>query len=217
VKPRVCIFAKLPVPGEVKTRLAPTLGDAAAARLARAFLRDAVALVRRALWAKAVLAVPGGARAMKWTGIEVWDQGEGDLGERLSRVLTRALRGAPFAIALGADSPGLPLARLDDARSALEWNDAVLGPAQDGGFYLLGLRRCPRGLLNGLRWGHRRVLEQTRARLRQRGLRVALLEAWFDVDRPGDLARLGRLLEAGEVRAKATVRELASLRLLRDS
>ena len=136
--------------------------------------------------------------------MEVWPQGEGDLGARLERILRRALKESAHAVAIGTDSPGLPLALLEEARSALEAHDAVVGPADDGGFYLLGLNRCPEGLLAGLPWSAENTRARTLSRLEERGLTVQLLAPWFDVDVAADLERLRSLLAEGAIRAPAT-------------
>lgn len=210
---RICLFAKPPRQGLAKTRLIPTLGSEGAARLARAFLLDSLALARSIPWAETVVSSTGDLSDLV-TG-EVWPQGEGDLGQRVERVLRRALEppGVRFAIALGADTPGLPLRLLAQARDALEaGHDAVLGPAEDGGFYLLGLARCPAGLLEGLPWSRRDTMEQTRRRLEQRGLAATVIDPWFDVDRDADLERLERLLRQEEIRAPLTEQALRRLR-----
>jgi glycosyltransferase A (GT-A) superfamily protein (DUF2064 family) len=142
---------------------------------------------------------------------EVWPQGEGDLGMRIERVLQRALRTAPFAIAIGADTPGLPAHLLEGARLALHEREAVLGPAEDGGFYLLGLRRCPDQLLHDLPWSAPDTFATTRSRLCARSLEPAVLEPWFDVDRPADLRRLRHLIEAGQITAPCTRLALAEI------
>lgn len=202
----VLVFAKPPRAGEAKTRLAPALGEETAAELAGAFFRDTWSGLEALEWAEPVLVTtePG---APEWSGARarrVWEQGEGDLGARLTRGLERALKTAPAALAIGADSPGLPLAALDDARRGLETNDAVVGPAADGGFYLLGLRRLPDGLLEDLPWSAPETFERTCARLLERGLSVHVCPSWFDVDRPEDLDRLRRLLLRGDALAPAT-------------
>jgi hypothetical protein len=205
----VCVFAKPPRAGSVKTRLAGEVGAQGAARLARAFFADTWALVARTAWARPVAAVNGPfPLAARGDDCTVWRQGGGDLGLRMERVLRRALREAPFAIALGSDSPGLPRQRLEAARVRLAACDAVLGPAEDGGFYLLGLRRCPRGLLRELPWSSADTFARTCERLRARGLSVAILPGWFDVDRPADLARLRRLLAGRRIHAPHTRRAL---------
>jgi rSAM/selenodomain-associated transferase 1 len=215
----VCIFARPPRPGGAKTRLIPAVGEVGAATLAGAFFADTWEAVSALRWLRPVLAtteLPGpgaslGPAGAVWRQGEVWLQGEGDLGARLERILTRALARGPWALALGADSPGLPLQRLEEARAALATHDAVLGPADDGGYYLLGLTRCPQGLLAGLPWSAPTTLAATRARLEERGLTVALLPPWLDVDVPEDLARLAGLLLRGEAHAPHTARVLASL------
>jgi uncharacterized protein len=211
----VCVFAKAPRPGAVKTRLAAAIGPDQAAELAAAFLADTWASVARLPWARPIAALDAasapGLPAANPRG-EIWLQGRGDLGARIERVLRRALRELPFAIALGADTPGLPRGLLERARTELRRSDAVLGPARDGGFYLLGLRRCPPGLLRGLPWSRADTFEHTRDRLRERGLTVSLLPRWFDVDRPADLTRMRALLDAGEIRAANTARVLRRLR-----
>ncbi len=196
----ICVFAKPPVAGEVKTRLAATLGPERAAALARAFLDDTLEAVQSVPWAEAALATTAPFPAPVPTLL----QGPGDLGARIERVLRAALERAPAAIAIGADAPALPLRLLEAARSALAVADAVLGPAADGGFYLLALRRCPEGLLAGLPWSAADTCLRTAAQLRAAGLRTVLLEEWFDVDRPEDLERLRAALQAGEVVAPRT-------------
>jgi hypothetical protein len=206
----VCVFAKPPRPGLVKTRLAAVLGEVQAAALARAFLEDTWAAASSLPWARAVLATTEPAAAA-WSGARLaprWPQGGGDLGDRLERVLRRALRGTPAALAIGTDTPGLPPTLLSQARSALWEAEAVLGPCEDGGFYVLGLRRCPPGLLRGLPWSATDTFAQTLSRLRERGLTTAVIAPWFDVDRPADLACLRGLIARGEIHAPATARAL---------
>ncbi|HEY6006575.1 MAG TPA: TIGR04282 family arsenosugar biosynthesis glycosyltransferase [Anaeromyxobacter sp.] len=209
----VCVFAKPPRPGQAKTRLAAALGDERAAALARAFFEDTWSAVTSIPWATPVLATTDPS-AGEWVGVpraRVWSQGGGDLGERLERVLRRALRGAAAALAIGTDTPGLPPALLSQARLALRRADAVLGPCEDGGFYLLGLRRCPPGLLRDLPWGSADTFRRTASRLRERGLRTGVISPWFDVDRLADLECLHALVARGEVRAPRTARALEAL------
>lgn len=207
----ICVFAKPPVPGRVKTRLAARFGAAYAAELAAAFLEDTWGLVNSVAWAEPVLATTGAFPALGWRGAaEVWLQGEGDLGERMERVARRALERADSVLLVGADSPGLPPRLLEQAREALLGADAVLGPSDDGGFYLLGLRRCPEGLLRGLPWSAPTTLAATRARLEERGLAARSIDGWFDVDVPADLERLRAGLERGLIRAPRTAEVLRS-------
>ena len=209
----LCVFAKAPVAGRVKTRLARTLGDTAAAGLSRAFLLDTWALATRRDAAHTLLAFTGDAAALPDLAPrpEIREQGDGDLGTRMERILSRALAdGAPWAMVLGTDLPGLPASRLADAARALDKGaPAVLGPTDDGGFYLLGLSRCPPGLLSGLPWSTRSTRRRTLERLREWGLEPRVLDSWYNVDEPQDLERVRRDLRAGRIRAPHTARALS--------
>jgi rSAM/selenodomain-associated transferase 1 len=202
----VCIFAKEPLAGHVKTRLAASIGELAAAQLAAAFLRDTLALVR-ALGLPVVVAWSGEPQAAP-RDTEVWQQGEGCLGERLERVLGRALTRSGWAIALGADSPGLPARNLQAGVEALRTHDAVVGPCRDGGYYLLGLTRLEPALLRGVPWSTAVTRVRTLERLRARHYCVAILKTWFDVDEGRDLKRLTALLRRRVVCAEETSRVL---------
>ena len=211
----VCILVKSPVAGEVKTRLTPALGQVGAAVLAKAFFDDTLAMAHGLGWARVVVAVAGDPAALELPpDVEVWPQGQGDLGARMERALTRELLGGGRALLIGTDSPGLPPHLLEEGRAALATHDAVLGPTDDGGFYLIGLRRCGPGLLSGIPWSRSDTLHHTELRLRQAGHVVALSSRWFDVDEPADLARLAVRIASGELRAPATARALASLGIL---
>ena len=213
----ICVFAKPPEPGNAKTRLVPAVGAHGAAALAEAFLRDTWMTVASLPWARPVIASTAPFRPSGLGGLpEIWLQSEGDLGVRLERMFRRALSESDFAFALGADSPGLPPRILEQARDAMREADAVIGPCEDGGFYLLGLQQCPAGLLAEIRWSESDTFEQVSARLQQAGLRVSILDPWFDVDRPEDLAKLRTKIVAGEIQAEAT-RKTLDLLFFRES
>ncbi len=192
---RACVFAKPPLPGRVKTRLAVTIGEAGAAELASAMLCD--------VW-RTVTSMPGVAPVLATTELgefpieldakDVWLQGDGDLGERLERVFVRALTDAHGALAIGADTPLLQRAHLEDAAEVLERHDAVMGRTLDGGFYLLGLRRCPVGLFSDIPWSTPHTASAMIDRLRENRVTVGEIEALFDVDVPDDLAVLKQAL-----------------------
>jgi rSAM/selenodomain-associated transferase 2/rSAM/selenodomain-associated transferase 1 len=205
-----CVFAKAPGTSPVKTRLAPVVGPGGAGRLARAFLGDTLEALRAMPRVRTVVATTGPLE-LDLPGLEVWDQGAGSLGDRLERVLGRALAAGAPVLALGADSPGLPASFVEAARGALRTRGAALGPSDDGGFWGLGLRALPAGLLSGIEWSSERTFAQTLARLEGAGLAPVALPHWFDADVPADLHRLGRLLDAGIVRAPRTARLLREL------
>lgn len=209
---KICIFAKPPIAGNAKTRLGVDVGAERAALLARSFLVDTCAAAREIPWALSILATTGPLDPALDTQLALpsWPQGDGDLGARLERVLQRALREAPIAIAIGADSPGLPTRLLESARDALASADAALGPAADGGFYVLAVRTCPQGLLADLPWSAANTFDRTLERLRARGLEVTVLEPWFDVDTVADLERLTGLIDAGAIDAPATCKTLGA-------
>ncbi|MBI1955733.1 MAG: TIGR04282 family arsenosugar biosynthesis glycosyltransferase [Acidobacteria bacterium] len=209
----VCIFVKPFVAGQVKTRLIPLLGAEGAAEIAGAMFQDTRAIVRRVPWAHEIVASPAPLpETLADKNGSVWLQGDGNLGIRLERILRRALSCSDMAIAIGSDSPGLPLQRFEEAHNLLQMNDAVLGPCEDGGFYLVGLRRCPPSLFDGIGWSQQDTLSQTIARLQESGLKISLLEPWFDVDRPDDLDRLRSLIASGQLAAPHTAEALNRLK-----
>lgn len=210
----IAVFAKPPRPGEVKTRLASSVGPEPAAMLARAFFEDTWREVGELAWARRVLASTSEEVSLfGLEHVEVWLQGEGDLGARQARIAARALEIAPFVLAIGSDSPGLPRSVFEAARAALIQHDAVIGPAEDGGYYLLGLRRSVPGLFDGLPWSSPTTFEAMKERLASRGFSVTTIQRWFDVDEAEDLTRLARALETGEIDAPRTAEALAVLGL----
>lgn len=124
---------------------------------------------------------------------EAWPQGDGDLGQRLTRATYQAFQeGAGGVILLGADSPTLPTDLLDQAVASLSKHDAVLGPCDDGGYYLLGLRQPLAALFECIGWGGDQVADQTRQRAAAAGIDLQQLPTWYDLDRVDDLARAAR-------------------------
>lgn len=207
----VLVFAREPAPGRVKTRLQPVLGPAAAAQLhARLVRRTLGAVCGAAAWSVELRATPDAAHPRLAAlagefGVDLRTQGEGDLGARMARALREALERAEAAIVIGTDCPDLDRAYVEAAAMTLARGaPAVLGPAEDGGYVLLGLRQVAEGLFDGIHWGSDSVLGDQRRRLHEVGFDVVELPALWDVDRPEDLARLeaaGITLDAGrEVR-----------------
>ena len=191
-------MAKVPVAGEVKTRLCPPLTPQQAAALARCFLQDRVEQLAALAGTDALVAFTPPEReaelaALLPDGVRRVAQSGADLGARLDRLLTDLLaEGYAGAAAVDADSPTLPLVYLRAACRHLRQGtaDVVVGPCDDGGYYLIGVRAPAPALFRAMPWSTPAVLDETLARARRLGLRLALLPAWFDVDRGEDLERL---------------------------
>jgi rSAM/selenodomain-associated transferase 1 len=193
----VLVFAKAPEPGRVKTRLVPALGEGPAAVLAARLARRTVVEVTRAGLTSVTLCATPDARhpffelLQRHHGITLAEQGGGDLGARMHRALAAALCEHDAAILVGTDIPGLSAADLVRAAACLEDGaDAVLGPAEDGGYWLIGLRRSHAFLFDDMSWGGAEVLAETRRRMDARSMRMACVAERWDVDRPEDLERL---------------------------
>jgi glycosyltransferase A (GT-A) superfamily protein (DUF2064 family) len=135
---------------------------------------------------------------------DVWEQEGGELGARIESILSRGLENAPGVFAIGADSPLLSACHLTAAMETLRRSDAVMGDCEDGGFYLLGVRQCPSGLLAGVPWGCAETSASVLERLEQQNWSVGKVETLFDVDRPADVLRLAQCLSKDEFSAPAT-------------
>jgi hypothetical protein len=193
----LAVFAKAPEPGRVKTRLAPLLGKAGAARLHAQLVERALrtALAARLgpveLHCAPRLRHPFFRALARRYGVRLRAQGRGGLGARMRRAFERMLGAADAAILIGSDCPALRPADLRAGARALRAGaDAVLAPAEDGGYVLIGLRRVPAGLFEHIAWGGAQVLAETRRRLARLGWRRVELRTLWDVDRPEDVLRL---------------------------
>ncbi|MDQ6684386.1 MAG: TIGR04282 family arsenosugar biosynthesis glycosyltransferase [Pseudomonadota bacterium] len=192
----VIVMAKAPVPGFAKTRLVSALGADRAAALAERLLHAAVAdSVAAALGPVDLCCAPDRthpafARYRGSAGIQLSDQGEGDLGARMARAFERRLVDGQRAVMIGSDAPALDAALLSSAASALSGADAVLVPAFDGGYALIGLRRPAPSLFDAMPWSTPAVMAQTRERLAAAGLTHIELPAVADIDEAADLVHL---------------------------
>lgn len=203
------VFSRLPEPGNTKTRLIPALGSLGAAALQEEMTRRTLA-VAAACAAQEEVAIEvhhsgGDAAAMRvlfgsqWTYVE--QERDGDLGERMLHALRRcAKQGVVRTVIIGTDCPGLSSAHLHQAFAALMEVDLVLGPARDGGYYLIGTRRPHAELFADMPWGTNRVFDLTVDRAQAAALSIALLEPLADIDRPEDLALWPELGRAAETR-----------------
>ena len=201
----VAIMAKAPWAGEVKTRLCPPLSLVDAAELYRRLLLDKIEQVRSLKTARLAIAyTPGEARAFfeeVAPGFVLVPQRGADLGDRLANSLGELLdTGHRGALAIDSDTPTLPLEFLQQALDLIATPeiDVVLGPTEDGGYYLIGLRAVHRELFEAMAWSTQQVLPETIRRADAKGLRVACLPPWYDIDTPDDLARLRMALAASD-------------------
>jgi rSAM/selenodomain-associated transferase 1 len=208
------IFAREPIAGAVKTRLGRAVGDAGALALYEAFLDD-TCLNTQGLGARRVLAVlgdlgnPSLVRLGKSHRMTLEQQADGDLGAKLTAAVAGHVAAGPVVI-LGSDSPTLPRAYLHQALDALMDHDVVVGPAHDGGYYLIGARAPVPELFTDVAWSTPAVLPTTLARLSGRA--HVVLPPWYDVDEPDDLRRLAaELATLSPTVAPATRRALAAL------
>ena len=210
----LAIMAKAPRVGDVKTRLCPPLSPRQAAALARCFLRDRIAQVRGLHGVQGVIAYTPEPEIFERLAPDftLVAQRDGDLGERMRALLAELIdTGYPAAIAVGTDTPTLPPAVLQRAVDVIASGDVdlVLGPAEDGGYYLIGVRADHPPLFAGVPWSTPAVLEITRDRAAAAGLSATLLSPWFDVDTGADLERLRADLAGDPYAAPATHRFLA--------
>ena len=192
----VVLLARAPShPG--KTRLTAHLPAHRAVALRRALLRDTFAAIARTSVPIIVAFSPYEAedeiRALLGdANIRLVAQRGADLGARMCHAVEVACAaGAESVVLVGSDLPSLPPARITAAFDCLEQGtDVVLGVAEDGGYYLIAMRHAAPELFTGIAWGAADVFARTRAIAERAGLRVALLDEWYDVDRPEDLQRV---------------------------
>ncbi|MGP1375440.1 MAG: TIGR04282 family arsenosugar biosynthesis glycosyltransferase [Almyronema sp.] len=190
------VFTRYPTPGQTKTRLISALGEMGAADLQRQMTEHTLKQVQacqrmRSLTVEICFTGATQTAMQAWLGSQ-WCyrlQGAGDLGDRLLRAFERAAKtGCRRTVAIGIDCPGLNANCLNQAFEQLGDRDLVLGPATDGGYYLIGLQQPQPTLFKAISWGTSAVLSQTVAAATQAALSIAYLEVLQDVDYPQDLA-----------------------------
>ena len=193
---RIVIFAKAPVPGSVKTRLIPALGEIGAARLAHKMLLATIQEAEAARLAIPELCASPHPFDPEWASflpnaeIRYTDQGEGDLGDRLTRAAKRVTLTGENILLIGTDCPALDHHRLRAAAEMLASHDAVIHPTLDGGYALLGLRRFDGSLFAGISWSGPTVAADTIARIEALGWTLHVGETLRDIDEPQDLEAL---------------------------
>ena len=200
MKRALLVIAKRPQPGRTKTRLTPPLTPEQAAQLYDCFLRDTLDLARSVpAVARFILYTPAnrspyfGGRAPDFA---LLAQSGNDLGERLDNALTHCLHhGFDQAVIVNSDGPTLPAAYIVRAFHLLNKAEAVFGPSDDGGYYLVGVTRPQSRLLRQVQMSTPTVLQDTLVLAKEEKVRVSLLPGWYDVDTIADFQRLGRELQ----------------------
>ena len=197
----LCVFTKSPVAGKVKTRLVPALGINEATALYKSLiirtletaLESSIHQVK--LYCSPTIEHPDLQHYSEEYNVQLYIQTGNDLGEKMHRALDHELKEFDYAIVLGCDCPWLKPEDIDEACLQLENGvKTVIGPAQDGGYYLLGLRDSSRWLFSTMPWGTPKVLQETRARLSKRNIKWSELTEYSDLDVAEDLADYESLL-----------------------
>lgn len=218
----VILFARHPVPGQVKTRLQSRISPEEACALYRAFLEDARGQLNALKDVDGFVAVHGGEGESGFfepfvqSGVKVIGQEGADLGERMANVFSAKFNeGYEKVVVIGSDSPTMPAAYIEQALNTAR--DLVLGPSTDGGYYLIGMKEKVTDVFQGIHWGTEKVLAATLDKVNAASVSVDLLPPWYDVDHPEDLdflkAHLGWMQQAGLTGGEATRRALQELNL----
>ncbi len=196
IREHLILFTRYPEPGRVKTRLIPALGETGAASKHRDLTANTLTQADRLGEFRRVsleIRYEGGdtTSMAAWLGLDrdYFDQASGSLGDRMNRAFQDAFSaGSDRVIIIGSDCPDLTAEILSNAFDSLNEADLILGPARDGGYYLIGLRAPAPELFRDIAWGSSQVLDQTLAIVRALGLTAGLLPELRDIDRPEDLS-----------------------------
>ena len=193
---RIIIFAKEPVAGHVKTRLARDIGDAAALGIYQKMVNETIEMASQSSLAKLELYVSGDFQhplfqsIAEQQGIQVNLQQGCNLGERMFSALNQSLADASYSILIGTDCPVMSADYIEQAFHTLEQGqDIVIGPAEDGGYVLIGASRVEACWFNNIDWGSQRVLEQSRQALISSATNFQELQPLWDIDQLTDLQR----------------------------
>ncbi len=220
------IFAKVPQPGRVKTRLLGTVSPQKAAEIHRASLEDTIELAARVPGCRKELFVAGSPREVARLAASLrlppdWQvsvQRGRDLGARLHQAFASLFSaGCRKVVVIGTDTPWMGATRITQALRCLDTAQVVLGPTSDGGYYLVGARCLVPVMFRGIPWSTPQVLQRTQGALQKARVRFRLLPRDFDLDRPQDLARATQLLQGDQERAPALSRMLLGNRREKES
>jgi rSAM/selenodomain-associated transferase 1 len=202
MKRALLVIAKRPQPGRTKTRLTPPLSAHQASQLYECFLRDSLDLARSVAEVRHLVLYAPPSQGAYFSALapdfDLLAQKGADLGQRLDNALTYCLmHGYEQVVVMNSDGPTLPVAYLAQAFAHLANADAVFGPSEDGGYYLVGLTGPQPQLLHEVKMSTPTVLQDTLALAKEEGVRVSLLPSWYDIDTISDLRRL--LAETGSL------------------
>jgi rSAM/selenodomain-associated transferase 1 len=194
---RLIIFCRAPVAGQSKTRLIPALGEQGAAELHRRMSQHVIHMALQSNLAEVELQCypdsrhPFFMQLLEQQCIELNKQQGNDLGERMAHALQNALAHHPFAMIIGTDAPAIDADYLCEACEQLAaGTEVVLGPAEDGGYVMIGLSRFEPALFSGIDWGSEKVYAQTLKRVAQSGMSLHEMDYRWDVDNPSDLVKI---------------------------
>ena len=200
------MLSKAPDPGQVKTRLIPLLGESGAAGLYEGLLRSTLEMAVNAdlcpvdLWCSPAMTHPFFQQCRQQYGVELKQQTEGDIGCRMAHALDFASRSSRLLVLIGADCPALSADDLDEAFDLLgRGTEVVLGPAEDGGYYLIGMNGLYPFVFGDVPWSTPTVLDLTKTRLKSKQVNWQCLTAHRDLDTPDDYhawLESGRKLES---------------------
>jgi rSAM/selenodomain-associated transferase 1 len=193
---KIIIFAKEPVLGKVKTRLARGIGETAALQFHENMLRHTIAMVCEYRLAIVELHVSGNPNHPVFQSlshefdVSVHEQHGEDLGEKMFFALEQSLGNSNYSVLIGTDCPVMGVDYLSNALTALlRGQDAVIGPAEDGGYVLIGTRNIKKVWFSDVSWGSRKVLQQSLSKMQASGAKIEKLQTLWDVDKIEDLQR----------------------------
>lgn len=207
------VFVKEPLPGKVKTRLGKQIGEDLSAQLYAAFLQDFTETINSLTQIESIFAyAPSTSSALQYFQTlssgkqELWQQPETDLGSRMVQFFKDHLAPENPVVIVGSDSPTLPASLIEEAFELLKENDVVLGPAVDGGYYLVAQAKFIPEMFEGIEWSKPSVLQQTIERLKEAHHSIGLLTPWYDIDSLEDLFFLRGHINALELSKTESVK-----------